>query len=159
MNKREILKKIFKVFIWLVKALVCAVVSFLVIMGSSYILEIPFRNPEYWDWQLVLFALLSVFLLVASAICLFLKSKNKLFVALVVLFALYCSLPFLPTSIQKMFSYQLCYDDSHCPENSKVYVDHKLVMINKMNCHKHCWVWDEKGKYADIRPRKRCTSK
>ena len=159
MEKREILKKIFKVFVWLVKALVCAVIAFLVLMGSEYILEIPVNNPEYWDWQLILFALLSVFLLVASAICLFPKSKNKLFFALVVLFVLYCCLPFLPTSIQKVFSYQPCYDRSHCPEDTKVYVDHKVVMINKKNCIKHGWVWDEKGKYADLEPKKRCTAK
>lgn len=159
MKKSEILKKIFKVFIWLVKVLVCASISFLVFMESSYILEIPVNNPEYWDWQLILFALLSVFLLVASAICLFPKSKNKLFFALIVLFALYCSFPFLPTSIRELAGYELCYDDSHCLENSKVYVDHRLVMINKKNCLKHGWVWDEKGKSCDIRTKKRCTSK
>ncbi len=159
MEKREILKKIFIVFLWLVKTLVCAVIAFLVIMGSSYILEIPFRNPEYWDWQLILFALLSVFLLVASAISLFPKSKDKLFFALLVSFVLYCCLPFLPTSIKKVSSYQLCYDDSYCPEDTKVYVDHKVVMINKKNCIKHGWVWNEKGKYADLESKKRCTAK
>lgn len=159
MEKREILKKIFKVFLWLAKASVCAVIAFIVFMESSYILEIPVNNPEYWDWQLVLFALLSVLLLVASAICLFPKAKNKLFIALVVFFALYCSLPFLPTSIRKLASYELCYEDSQCPENSKVYIDHKLVMVNKKNSIKHCWVWDENGKYADIRSKKKCSSK
>jgi len=159
MKKIEILKIIFKVFIWLVKAIVCAVISFLVFMESSYILEIPFRNPEYWDWQLILFTLLSIFLLVTAAICLLPKAKNKLFFTLIVLFALYCILPFLPTSIRELAGYELCYDDSQCPENSKVYIDHKLVMINKKNCLKYGWVWNEKGKCSDIRAKKRCAPK
>ena len=44
-----------------------------------------------------------------------------------------------------------CLDTNICKDGLKVNTEYGLVKINKENCLKYNWKWDDKSKYCDMR--------
>ncbi|MDR1167748.1 MAG: hypothetical protein LBK53_02510 [Heliobacteriaceae bacterium] len=61
----------------------------------------------------------------------------------------------LPDKIRKMdiaFSeLNMCFDISVCKEGITVGVGNESIKINKENCEKYNWTWDDEKKYCDMR--------
>lgn len=106
--------------------------------GSEFSLQIIFYN--IWNCFFVAF-LFYVF---------FFKTKpimHKLFVLLLIIHLLLTT--YLP-EIQKEFDIQDSLDNSNYTEGAKINTRQGTIIINKENCLKYGWDWDEKRKMCKI---------
>ena len=73
---------------------------------------------------------------------------HKLFVLLLIIHLLLTT--YLP-EIQKEFDIQDSLDNSNYTEGAKVNSQQGTITINKENCLKYDWKWDEKRKICKVR--------
>ena len=48
-----------------------------------------------------------------------------------------------------------CLDTSICKEGLELNTEYGLIKINKENCLKYNWKWDDKSRYCDMRDYKK----
>lgn len=139
------IKKVFQMFFNIIKILFAIFIIFFFAMinielmfGSEFSLQIIFYN--IWNCFFVAF-LFYVF---------FFKTKpimHKLFVLLLIIHLLLTT--YLP-EIQKEFDIQDSLDNSNYTEGAKINTRQGTIIINKENCLKYGWDWDEKRKMCKI---------
>lgn len=139
------IKKVFQMFFNIIKILFAIFIIFFFAMinielmfGSEFSLQIIFYN--IWNCFFVAF-LFYVF---------FFKTKpimHKLFVLLLIIHLLLTT--YLP-EIQKEFDIQDSLDNSNYTEGAKINTRQGTITINKENCLKYDWKWDEKRKMCKI---------
>ena len=71
------------------------------------------------------------------------KVKSYKFILIILLFL---SLIFL----LQIINTDVCLDSGLCAENLKVNTEYGLIKINKENCLKYNWKWNEKKKYCNM---------
>ncbi len=71
------------------------------------------------------------------------KIKSYKFILIIILFL---SLFFL----LKIINTDVCLDSGLCTENLEVNTEYGLIKINKENCLKYNWKWNEKKKYCNM---------
>ena len=52
--------------------------------------------------------------------------------------------------IKKFINTDVCLDSGLCAENLEVNTEYGLIKINKENCLKYNWKWDEKKKHCNL---------
>ncbi len=140
------IKKVFQMFFNIIKILFAIFIIFFFAMinielmfGSEFSLQIIFYN--IWSCFFVAF-LFYVF---------FFKTKpimHKLFVLLLIIHLLFTT--YLP-EIQKEFDIQDSLDNSNYTEGAKINTRQGIITINKEDCLKYDWKWDEKRKMCKVR--------
>ena len=75
-------------------------------------------------------------------------SKAKIITLLLILFMCYFT---LKIAVMKFINVDVCLDSGFCAENLEVNTVHGLIKINKENCLKYNWKWDEKKKHCNIK--------
>ena len=140
------IKKFIQIFFNIIKILFAIFIIFFFItinlelmLGSKFSFQMMFYN--IWSWFFIAF-LFYVF---------FFKTKSifhKLFVLFLIIHILLTG--YLP-QVQKEFNIQDCIDNSTCVEGLKITTQHGTITINKENCIKYGWEWDEKRKMCQIR--------
>ena len=71
------------------------------------------------------------------------KIKSYKFILIIILFL---SLFFL----LKIINTDVCLDSGLCTKNLEVNTEYGLIKINKENCLKYNWKWNEKKKYCNM---------
>ena len=54
-------------------------------------------------------------------------------------------------SINRVFDKDYCLDSAICAEGLELNTEYGLIKINKENCLKYHWKWDDKSRYCNMR--------
>ena len=74
-------------------------------------------------------------------------SKAKIITLLLILFMCYFT---LKIAVMKFINTDVCLDSGLCAENLEINTEYGLIKINKENCLKYNWKWDEKKKHCNL---------
>lgn len=101
-----------------------------------------------FDFQIFLFTLFSLTLVAGFWSLLFVKISFKCKIVIFILLFFtqlnYIQLSALLPSISRIIDMNLCLDNGLCKEDIEINTKDGLVKINKLNCLKYDWQWDEK---------------
>lgn len=70
-----------------------------------------------------------------------------IFVIIPVLWVIFIGMP----GVNSVFDKDFCLDSSICAEGLELNTEYGLIKINKENCLKYNWKWDDKSKYCNMR--------
>ena len=73
--------------------------------------------------------------------------KAKVIILLLLLFM--CCFT-LKIAVMKFINTDVCLDSGLCAKDLEVNTEYGLIKINKENCLKYNWKWNEKKKYCNI---------
>ncbi len=145
------MKIIFNLLVIIFKSLLC---SFFTVVISYLTLEIiigPILRLNEWDWQILLYLISAIFTILGLWAIFFIKTKIYIKLIYAILFILHFNLhSFLP-SVMKQLDHNFCLDTGICAQGLKINTEHGRIKINKENCLKYGWEWDEKRKWCDLR--------
>ncbi|GBF23358.1 hypothetical protein tpqmel_0762 [Candidatus Gastranaerophilus sp. (ex Termes propinquus)] len=104
-----------------------------------------------WNWQVVLYAILFSAVLIGTWTILFIKVDKKIKITYIFLFALFMCAPNMLPTVEKAFDKDSCLDTGVCKEGLEINTEYGKIKINKENCLKYGFAWDEKRKWCDVR--------
>lgn len=138
--------KIFLSFIFVIlKILICLILTFLFI-GSLVVI-----STQNLDWQIKLYEYFSIFMIFATWAIFFVNNNNVYKFLYLCLFVLFMNIQNIFPSVDNAFKVDLCFDNGYCYEGLKITTQHGTVIINKENCIKYGWEWNEKRKMCKMR--------
>ena len=124
-----------QLFKWTIKI----VVSLLLICYIIYLNFIASGN-------VVLYCNLSIIFIILIILNIFNKIPKLNLFLIIIFWIIINRLPF----INKVFYKDTCLDSSICKEGLEVNTEYGLIKINKNNCLKYGWIWDEKIKSCNF---------
>lgn len=109
-----------------------------------------------FDVQILLFIVFSVFMIAGFWLLKFIRISIRfkiiIFTALFVLLLNYINLSSKIPSVSKVLDKDICLDCGICKEGLELNTNYGLVTINKENCMKYNWLWNEEKKYCNVEP-------
>lgn len=107
-----------------------------------------------FDFQVLIFLLLSFLLIVGFWMLLFVRihlaAKCFIFTLLLCIQLNYIELSTKIPTVNRIIDEYTCLDTRICKEGIQVNTQHGILNINKQNCLKHDWIWDENLKSCKI---------
>ncbi len=143
-----ILKILYSVF--------CTICTLFIAYNIFIVFAHSFFNDNGFDFQIILYTILSMMLILGFWSLIFLKIK-PIFQVLIFLLLLgiqinYLKLVLLLPSVNKIFSMELCIDMGICPEGIKMKNDEGVLFeINKENCSKYGYKWNDERRDCNLR--------
>jgi len=122
------------------------------------ILTVGFGLRNGFDWQIVIYLIyLALIILGSWAIPLsffFIRKKiikiSIIFVYLILFISYFYTYSLLP-SVKKQYDIDTCLDIGICSEGLEINTEYGRIKINKENCVKYGWKWDETRKWCNTR--------
>lgn len=148
-----VLKKFAIIILKILYSSLCVVFTFFVAYRLLIVLVPSFFMPP--DFQIILYIILSTALIMGFWSLLFAKIKPVRKI-LAFLFLLCIQLNYLEISnvlpsVRKIFDMELCMEMNICPEGIKIKNDEGVLFkINKENCIKYNYKWDEQNRSCDM---------
>lgn len=148
-----VLKKFAIIILKILYSSLCVVFTFFVAYRLLIVLVPSFFMPP--DFQIILYIILSTALIMGFWSLLFTKIKPVRKI-LTFLFLLCIQLNYLEISnalpsVRKIFDMELCMEMNICPEGIKIKNDEGVLFeINKENCIKYKYKWDEQNRSCDM---------
>lgn len=148
-----VLKKFAIIILKILYSSLCVVFTFFVAYRLLIVLVPSFFMPP--DFQIILYIILSTALIMGFWSVLFAKIKPVRKI-LAFLFLLCIQLNYLEISnalpsVRKIFDMELCMEMNICPEGIKMKNDEGVLFeINKENCIKYGYKWDEQNRNCDM---------
>lgn len=148
------MKEYLSAFFTLLKIIFCLLFTAFAGYFVSIITISVIVRPEYIDWQILLYIVINLLLMIGLWLISFIKTKLYIKIFYFILFTLYfysyfffgISLP----SVRYQFDQNYCVEDGICGEGTYTYKDGQRIIINKENCLKYKWQWNEDSKSCDI---------
>ena len=108
-----------------------------------------------FHFQIILYIILSLALVIGFWSLIFVKikppAKILIFLLLLGIQLNYLKIAILLPSVNKVFKMELCVDMGICPEGIKIKNDNGVLFeINKGNCVKYGYKWDEQNRNCDM---------
>lgn len=132
----------------------CIISSFFVMFHTLIILVHSIFAD--FDVQILLFIVFSVFMIASFWLLGFIRIsiqvKILIFTALFFLLLNYINISSKIPTISKILDKDICLDTGICKEGLEVNTNHGLVTINKENCIKYNWLWNEEKRYCNVEP-------
>lgn len=141
---RRFLKTLFKVLFIILKLLFCL---FITLFVGYFAVIISFGG---FDWQILLYEIISIFTIVGIWIVPFVKVKNRTAIVYVLMFILWFSSFNIIPSVKKQIDIDDCLDSGYCSEGLSINTEYGTIEINKENCLKYNWTWNEEQKYCKL---------
>lgn len=137
----ELLKKItFNIF----RFLFCLFVT-----GDIFFTHFVFAGNAY-SFQMKIYMIILIILAIANWVILFSRLKVEIKLILVAVTILFNhSVNFFP-EVKYAFDYDTCLDMNYCAEGLEINTNQGKMKINKENCLKHGYKWNDKKKYCII---------
>jgi len=148
-----VFKKIAIIILKILYSSLCVVFTFFVAYRLLIVLVPSFFMPP--NFQIILYIILSTALIMSFWSLLFAKIKPVRKI-LVFLFLLCIQLNYIEISnvlpsVRKVFDMELCMEMNICPEGIKIKNDEGVLFeINKENCIKYKYKWDEQNRSCDM---------
>jgi len=133
----------------------CTMFSLYIMFFLFIILLHSFFTDNGFDFQIIFFTFLSAALIIGFWSLIFVK-KKPLFKILIFLLLLGVQLNYLKIftllpSVKKIFDMELCIDMGICPEGIKMKNSEGVLFeINKENCIKYGYQWEEQNRSCDM---------
>ena len=140
------IKKFIQIFFNIIKILFAI---FLILFFMMINIELMLGSK--FSFQMMFYNIWSCFFIIFLFYVFFFKTKpifHKLFVLFLIIHILLTG--YLP-QVQKEFNIHDCIDNSTCVEGLKIMTEQGTITINKENCIKYGWEWNEKRKMCQIR--------
>ena len=106
----------------------------------------PITNPEEFDLQILFYIIFSIFIIIYTWRIPFVKTKTITKLIFLVSFITYFYIPQILPSIDHQWDKAICAEVGVCKEGLKIITEHGEIKINKENCLKYNWEWDEDRK-------------
>lgn len=122
----------------------------IIIIGMSLGGIVTAYMPDY-GIQVKIFMMYSVILALTAFFYMFidLKIRNTIFFA--AMLAIYLLMFDYMPEVKYNMDLDMCLDDSICSENLEIDTEHGKILINKENCLKYNWKWNDERRFCDIR--------
>lgn len=106
--------------------------------------------PDY-GVQVKIFLIYSVLLALTAFFYMFIDLKiwNTIFFAFIL--AVYMLMSNYMSEVKYNMDLDMCYDDGLCSENLEVKTNYGKVLMNKENCIKYKWKWNDEKSFCDLR--------
>jgi hypothetical protein len=108
-------------------------------------------RPEEFDLQLFFYTIFSIFIIIGVWRIPFVKTKTITKLIFLVSFITYFYMPQMLPSVMKQFDYIFYSDTGLCSEGLKIKAKDEIIEMNKENCLKNHWKWNEEGKWCNTR--------
>ena len=115
------------------------VISLLLICYIVYLNFIASDNTVLYNFISIVFILLII-------LNIFKKIPKLNLLIIIILWIIFNKLPF----INQVFNKDTCLDTSICKEGLEINTEYGLVKINKENCLKYNWFWNDKKKSCNL---------
>lgn len=148
-------KSILIIFIKTFYGVFCTICSLYTLLYLFVVLFHSIFSDGGFDFQIISFTLLSTALIVSFWALIFVKIKTPvkilIFLLLLGIQLNYLKIAILLPSVNKIFKMELCVDMGICPEGIKMKNDEGVLFeINKGNCIKYGYEWDEQNRNCDM---------
>ena len=140
------MKNFLKLFFGIIKVLLCSIFTLIFGVWSTYILIIALTHPSTFDWQMMIFAIFSLFIIIGIWLISFIKTTKIVKIIYSILLILYIFMPYILPSVMKQIDIDICIDTGICAEGVRFGND----IVSKEYCLKHGKKWDEKNKSCDF---------
>lgn len=140
-----ILTNLFKVLFTLLKLLFCFFITIFVVYSAAII------SVGKFDWQILLYEIFSIFTIIGIWIVAFAKVKKRTAIIYALIFVLWFGFLDLLPSIKKQLDIDDCLDSETCAEGLFINTEYGKVEINKENCLKYNWTWNEEQQYCKLK--------
>ncbi len=150
MIKLITMKNFFLVLYTIFKVLICLLITVFLVYGFMNVSIRPILGNDNWDFQIVFYLLFTLFTLIALWIIPFIKTSIIIKLIPIVLLIVQFKLPHLMPSVIHQFKQIYCIEDGICHEGAEVYRKGQKIIINKENCLKYGWKWNEEGKFCNL---------
>ena len=152
------MEKSFKtVLITFVKILYCTTCSVFTLFIACHLFVVlanSIISVKNFDFQIILFTFLSILLIIGLWALLFVKikiyAKFLFFLLLLCVQFKYLDISLFFPSVKKALDMEFCLDTRRCSEGLEVNTEHGKVKINKDNCLKYDWKWDDSRKWCNL---------
>ncbi len=128
----------------ILKILICSTLTFL-FLGNNVLI-----STQNLDWQIKLYEYFLIFMIFATWAIFFVKNNNICKFLYLCLFVLFINIQNILPSVDNAFKVDLYFDNGYCYEGIKYNTRQGTITINKENCLKYDWKWDEKRKMCKI---------
>ena len=128
----------------ILKILICSTLTFL-FLGNNVLI-----STQNLDWQIKLYEYFLIFMIFATWAIFFVKNNNICKFLYLCLFVLFINIQNILPSVDNAFKLDLYFDNGYCYEGIKYNTRQGTITINKENCLKYDWKWDEKRKMCKI---------
>lgn len=140
------MKLLAKIILVVLKILFCLVFT-LFCLGC--LITVSTKNGS--DGQINFYIWLSLLLPIFTWLIFFMKTgKIVKIVYLIILIIYFSSANFLP-SVKYQFDEDFCLDSAICSEGLELNTEYGKIKINKENCLKYGWGWNETKKQCDLK--------
>lgn len=129
----------------ILKVLICLILTFL-FLGNIILI-----STQNLDWQIKLYEYFLIFMIFATWAIFFVKNNNICKFLYLCLFVLFINIQNILPGVDNAFKVDLYFDNGYCYEGIKYNTRQATITINKENCLKYDWKWDEKRKMCKVR--------
>lgn len=129
----------------ILKVLICLILTFL-FLGNIILI-----STQNLDWQIKLYEYFLIFMIFATWAIFFVKNNNICKFLYLCLFVLFINIQNILPGVDNAFKVDLYFDNGYCYEGIKYNTRQGTITINKENCLKYDWKWDEKRKMCKVR--------
>lgn len=143
-------KLLYKVLFTLIKLLFCFFITIFVVFSAA-IISAGLCIAYKFDWQILLYEVISVFVVIGVWIVAFTKVKNRTAIIYALIFILWFGFLDLLPSVKKQIDIDDCLDSGACAEGLFINTEFGKIEINKENCLKYNWTWSEERKYCKLK--------
>lgn len=141
---QKFLKTLLKVLFNLLKLLFCLFITLFVSYFAILVIISKF------DLQILLYEIISIFTIVGIWAVSFVKVKNRTTIIYAIIFISWFVLLNTLPSVKKQIDIDDCLDSGSCSEGLFINTEYGKIEINKENCLKYNWTWNEERKYCQL---------
>lgn len=138
---------LFKIMVAIVKIFTCLAITFFVGYFAAIASATAIAGKQGFDWQVLLYALASVFTILGIWLIAFVKTNKKIKIIYALTFFIWLFSPRILPSVMRQFDYDTCVDIGICAEGLR-FAD---GVMNKEYCLKKGEKWDDERKVCDMR--------
>lgn len=142
---QKFLKLLYKVLFTLLKLLFCFFITIFVVYSAAI------TSVGKFDWQILLYEIFSIFTIIGIWIVAFAKVKKRTAIIYALIFILWFGFLDLLPSVKKQLDIDDCLDSGTCAEGLFINTEYGKVEINKENCLKYNWTWNEEQQYCKLK--------
>jgi hypothetical protein len=138
---------LFRIIVIVVKIFICLSITLFVGYFASIASVIATVGKQVFDWQVLLYVLVSVFTVLGIWLIAFIKTKKITKIIYAIIFFIWLFSPRILPSVMRQFDYDTCVDIGICAEGLR-FAD---GVMNEEYCLKQGKKWDDKRKVCDMR--------
>lgn len=135
-----------KIIVTIIKIFICLNITLFAFYFAGIVSVIAGIGRNEFDWQILLYILVSVFTVLGIWFLAFIKTKRNTKIIYTVIFFIWLFSPRILPSVMRQFDFDSCIDTGICAEGLKFGND----VMSKEYCLKKGKKWDDKRKECDM---------